>query len=41
MLNTSLTYRSTLTELTGVRRLRFAGQTIYFSRDGGSPRTRC
>jgi type II secretory pathway pseudopilin PulG len=35
VLNTSLTYRSTLADLTGVRRLRYAGQTIYFSRDGG------
>ncbi len=34
--NVSITYRSTLTtELPGVRRLRFSGQTIYFSRDGG------
>ena len=35
VLNTSITYRSSLPELTGVRRLRFAGQTIFFSRDGG------
>lgn len=37
VLNTSITYRSTLTtELPGVRRLRYDGQTIYFSRDGGA-----
>jgi prepilin-type N-terminal cleavage/methylation domain-containing protein len=36
VLNTSLTYRSTLAELTGVRRLRYDSQTIYFSRDGGA-----
>jgi prepilin-type N-terminal cleavage/methylation domain-containing protein len=35
VLNTSITYRSTLTDLTGVRRLRYDAQTIYFSRDGG------
>ena len=34
-LNTSISYRSTLPDLTGVRRLRYDCQTIYFSRDGG------
>ena len=34
-LNTSIGYVSTLPDLTGVRRLRYDGQTIYFSRDGG------
>jgi type II secretory pathway pseudopilin PulG len=35
VLNSSITYRSTLAELPGVRRLRFDNQTLYFSRDGG------
>jgi prepilin-type N-terminal cleavage/methylation domain-containing protein len=35
VLNTSITYRSTLPDLTGARRLRYDSQIIYFSRDGG------
>ena len=35
-LNTSIGYLSTLPELTGIRRLRYDSQTIYFSKDGGA-----
>jgi prepilin-type N-terminal cleavage/methylation domain-containing protein len=34
-LNASIGYFSALPDLTGVRRLRYDSQTIYFSRDGG------
>ena len=37
-LNTSIGYVSTLPDLTGVRRLSYDSQTIYFSKDGGSYR---
>ena len=35
-LNTSIGFVSTLPELTGIRRLRYDSQTIYFSKDGGA-----
>jgi prepilin-type N-terminal cleavage/methylation domain-containing protein len=35
VLNSSITFRSSLADLTGVRRLRYDNQTIFFSRDGG------
>jgi hypothetical protein len=37
-LNTSIGYVSTLPDLTGVRRLSYDSQIIYFSKDGGATR---